>query len=142
MNCTSILNPPSLSIIAFGIVSSAVSYLVEHIKDGEPAMYDLRKRVMAVSLLLLFVTASLFLFQSLNVVANSLESFHHSVIFLISLLAAVYSIRVGRKMYLLQSSFADTYAEQDSERVDNITNSLESEFGQDFEGNLEENNEK
>ena len=129
MDLGKIVNNGSLPIIAFGIVSSAVSYLVEHLKDGDPDIYAIRKRVMAVSLLLLFTTASLFLFQSLNVVSERLQGFQHATIFIFSILIATYSIRLGRYMYLLQSTFADDYAQQEKLRVDKITDTLKDRFG-------------
>lgn len=130
-----ILNNGSLPIIAFGIVSSAVSYLVEQLKSSDPTVHELRKRVMAVSLLLLFITASLFLFQSLTVVSERMNTFHHFIVFLMSLLVAVYSVKLGRKMYLLQSSFNENYADQQNDRVDDMIHSIKNTFSPEEENN-------
>lgn len=122
---SSILNNGSLPIIAFGVISAGIPYLMEKIEnrniqgreienkqivDDSRVEFDefhtIRKRVMAVATLFLFLTSGLFIFQSISPNISKTTSFFSSFLsFALSIIFAWFSASIGVKMYLLQGSF-------------------------------------
>ena len=107
---SSILNNGSLPIISFGIVSAGVSYLMEQIDADNLDFHQIRRRIMSVATILLFLTAGLFIFQSIlpNISTHS-ESWKHLISFIVSLILIWFSASVGIKMYFLQGSFVNDF---------------------------------
>lgn len=60
---------------------------------------------MAVALLFLFLTASVYIFQTVSLIADRLEPAGSGLVLLVSIIISLFSISVGFKMFLLQSSF-------------------------------------
>jgi hypothetical protein len=123
-------NNGSLPIIAFGILSSAVPYLVEKIQLRQPEeseVYDLRKRTLAFAVVLLFITAGLFIVQSINFVENT--QVVNTVLLVFAVVATILAVKVGRVMFLLQSAYANTFQEDVGEKVDAMKNDLQKQFG-------------
>lgn len=121
------LNNGSLPIISFGIVSSALSYLVDKLSGNNDIIFELRKRVTAVSLILLFVTSSLFILQSSSFVI--IPSVVHVIILLVSVFFTIYSVQLGKLMFVLQSSFANAYIKKQERTVEDTQRGLSDEFG-------------
>lgn len=95
----------SLPIISFGIISSGVPFLMEDLSIQNPEVSRIRRRVMAVALLFLFLTASVYIFQTVSLIADRLEPAGSGLVLLVSIIISLFSISVGFKMFLLQSSF-------------------------------------
>lgn len=121
------VNNGSLPIIAFGIISSAISYLVEQLNAAKSHIFDMRKRITAVGLLLLFLTSILFLVQSITVF--TFNQSQNTILLGVTILLTLYSIKLGRHMYLLQSNFVKGYSESIVYNVENMNDSLEQQFG-------------
>ena len=62
------LNNGSLPIIAFGIISSCISYLMEYIEEAadQRLIWYLRRKLMAIAVLFLFLTSAIYILQSIN----------------------------------------------------------------------------
>ena len=130
-------NNGSLPIIAFGIVSSSVSYLVERLKlekeEDESGVFAIRKRTMAVATILLFLSSGLFLLESIKVISNMFRECHHIILFAISIVISVYAVAVGRKMFVLQSNMVSAppqRPEAQASRVSSHNQDLLQTFGQ------------
>lgn len=135
-----ITNNGSLPIIAFGIVSSGVSYLVERLKlekeEEESGVFALRKRTMAVATIILFLSSGLFLLESIKVISSMFNEDHHVILFSISTLISIYAVAVGRKMFILQSNMVKnppSRPETQATRVNTHTQDLQQAFGQEDE---------
>jgi len=132
-----IFNNGSLPIIAFGVISSTIPYLVEKLRsesnekldvDNNVEIFDLRKRALAFATVLLFITAGLFIVQSLNFVENNDTK---NIIFLISAIIITFlSAIVGRAMFLLQSVYVanEGFEESVEANVEQIQASIKSQF--------------
>lgn len=129
-----ILNNGSLPIIAFGVISSSVSYLVEKLSmekpDEEDEIINIRKRIMAIGTLMLFLTSGIFLLQSIKIVTARFDSIHHLITFVISVVLTIYAVVIGRKMFVLQTNKVKPPADQaQSQRTQSHTSSLEDKYG-------------
>lgn len=104
-NVFATLNNGSLPIIAFGIVSSCIPFLMEMIEVEEKAKHvlgDLRKKIMSFSVLILFFTSALYILQSINRDFIYLSDYQEVIIFVLTVIILVLSISNGGKMFLLQ----------------------------------------
>lgn len=107
-NIFSTFNNGSLPIIAFGIVSSGIPYLMEVIENTAVSKWDiisnLRKKVMAVSVVFLFLTSALYILQSMNRNLIYISGVQEVVIFAVTLFILILACSTGGKMFLLQKS--------------------------------------
>lgn len=120
------LNNGSLPIISFGIISSALSYLVDKLSGNNNTIFELRKRVTAVAVLLLFITSSLFILQSASFV--EISPIIQLIILIVSILFTIYSVQLGKLMFILQSSFANAFITKQEQSVQDIQRGLNDEF--------------
>lgn len=125
----SIVNNGSLPIVAFGILSSGVPYLMEQMKINDDKIYHLRKRVMAIATVFMFLTSGLFLFQSISPNTVQLNNFQNITIFLLSVIFAWFAISTGIKMYLLQSDLNTDFGAVTNKKRDDLNDGLQDEFG-------------
>ncbi|WP_423346929.1 hypothetical protein [Larkinella sp. VNQ87] len=130
-----ILNNGSLPIIAFGIVTSSVPYLVEKLKmnesNEEDEIFNIRKRIMAVATLLIFLTSGLFLLQSLSILTDRFQPVHHLISIALSFLLAIYCVVIGRKMFVLQTTKVVPNAnEQLTKKTEQHNNVLAERYGE------------
>jgi len=108
------INNGSIPIISFGIVSSGIIFLMEKLKKDDYIIEHIKRRVMAIAVVLLFLTASLFIFENLIdklfvsedqcLFINSLQ---HGAMFIASLVCLWFSIRIGQNMFFLQKQIID-----------------------------------
>lgn len=105
-NVFAILNNGSLPIIAFGIVSSCTPFLMEMIeiedKETKSVISELRKKIMSLSVLMLFFTSALYILQSINRDFIFLSGYQEVIIFSSTIVILILSISNGGKMFLLQ----------------------------------------
>lgn len=120
------LNNGSLPIISFGIVSSALSYLVDKLTGNNNTVFELRKRVTAIALVLLFITSSLFILQSLAFIAIPIWA--HIIVLLVSILFTIYSVQLGKLMFILQSSFANAFMNKQEASLQDMQQGLTDTF--------------
>lgn len=119
-NYYSFFNNGSLPIIAFGIITSGMPFLLEQL-EGYPDLYSVRRRVMAVGLIFLFLSASIYIIQTLSIIASSLNSITNFIISIVSICVFYISSSVGYKMFILQSKNIKAYDEVVKEGVKDLT---------------------
>jgi len=107
-----ILNNGSIPIISFGIISSGIIFLMEKLKKDDLIIEYLKRRVMAIAVVMLFITAALFIFQSLvdklfNTECSLINFWQHAIMFIISVICLVLAARVGQNMFFLQKQIID-----------------------------------
>ncbi|MBL7682032.1 MAG: hypothetical protein JNK00_01635 [Flavipsychrobacter sp.] len=117
----------SLPIISFGIISSGVPFLMEDLSILNPEVSRIRRRVMAVALLLLFLTASFYIFQTISVINDRLDKAGSALVLFLSVIIAFFSVSVGFKMFLLQSSFQKGIDEEIRNNANNMVAAIEGE---------------
>lgn len=105
-NIFATLNNGSLPIIAFGIVSSSIPFLMEVIEveneKRKSIIGDLRKKIMAIAVLVLFLTSALYVLQSINREFIILDDYQEIILFVMTFVILLFSISNGGKMFLLQ----------------------------------------
>ncbi|MDF1518108.1 MAG: hypothetical protein P1P79_09185 [Lutibacter sp.] len=106
-----IMNNGSLSIISFGIISSGIPYILEKLQKDDIVIEDLRKRVMAISVLLMFLSSAWFVFQTTSVQQFSnntnINLTQHLIVFISSLFLLILSVRNSENLFLLQKKLAE-----------------------------------
>ena len=95
----------SLPIISFGIISSGVPFLMEELSKENSDIQRIRRRVMAIALLFLFLTAGFYFFQTVSIINDKLNQLGSFLVLILSVVISLFSVSVGFKMFLLQSSF-------------------------------------
>lgn len=116
----SFFNNGSLPIIAFGIITSGMPYLLEQL-EGYPDLYSVRRRVMAVGLIFLFLSASVYIIQTLSIITTKLDNLTNFIIAVMSICIFFISCSVGYKMFILQSKNLKAYDEVVKDGVKNLT---------------------
>lgn len=101
------VNNGSLPIISFGIVSAGMPYLLEKLEEY-PNFYVMRRRVMGVSLVFLFLTAAMYIFQTIS--GLKLNILTNVVSLILSLYIFLFCASIGYKMFILQSKNIQTFA--------------------------------
>lgn len=117
-----ILNNGSLPIISFGIITSGVPYIMERLEKEQTDYHLIRRRVMAVALIFMFLTAILYILQTLEVVSTTYNYLSNIIITFLSLCGLVFSLTIGYKMFLLQSDTIQDYGQDVKNNVDNLIN--------------------
>ena len=108
-----IINNGSLPIISFGIISSGVLYLLEKVDKKDLVIEQIKSRIMAIALLILFLTAALFILQStyLKTVDGSIDSetknVQNIILFAVSIILFWYARRVGENMFFIQKKMVE-----------------------------------
>lgn len=136
-----IFNNGSIPIIAFGVISSTIPYLVEKLRfkkkngvdkdnndEDDEEIFDLRKRTLAFATVLLFVTAGLFIIQSVSLFKN--DDKRNWLLLIVAILTTIFSAKIGRIMFLLQSVYItkEGFGESVEENVEEITASVQDHF--------------
>lgn len=112
------VNNGSLPIIAFGILATNMVYLIENIPNGRETYISLKSSTMNFSIIIVFLAAILYIFQS-----NFLNHFtqrYLSISLYISLFILVMSIVFGKKMFLLQNKLISLFEENFKEQMDSL----------------------
>lgn len=131
----SVFNNGSLPIIAFGIISAGIPYLMEKIenqsrrkgnkidKNDIDELHIIRRRIMSLATIFLFLTSGLFILQSILPNIQTRNNFFIDFIsFTLAIIFSWFSVSIGVKMYLVQGAFivkADF-----KETIDNTRSSL------------------
>jgi hypothetical protein len=116
----------SIPIISFGIVCSGITFLMEklEIKGDDELIMQIKKRIMAVAVSMLFLTASLFIFENLaeRLFNNScplIFQAQYSILLMLSLFCLCLSARIGQNMFLVQKQLVEkNYGNQVLEETD------------------------
>lgn len=119
----------SIPIISFGIISSGVSYLMETLNTDLPSVQSMRKRVMGIALMFLFLTSVLYIFQSVPFISDGLRPVQSGLVLVVSVVVCMGSISIGRKMYLLQKSMIEEYYKGIQDVVVGQTSKLTDRYG-------------
>jgi len=119
----------SVPIISFGIISSGVSYLMEELDSNTPVVQSIRRRVMGIAIIFLFLTSILYIFQSVSTVSETLKCVANLILLILSSVVCIFSISIGLKMYLLQNSMVADYGKSLKSNVDNMGENLLNAFG-------------
>lgn len=120
----SFLNNGSLPIISFGIISSGMPYLLERLSEF-PEYHLIRRRVMAVSLFFLFLSAALYIFQTLYLFNVKINLITNIASLFLSLYVFTASGSIGYKMFILQSKNIPPYDEGVKDDVKGLRNALD-----------------
>jgi len=103
------LNNGSLPIIAFGIMSSSLPYMVEKLSLSGAAkdtiIYSLRKRVVAIVAAVMFLASGLFIIQSLSFLQNNHSQ--NTLLAIGGLIVTIWATILGRAMFLTQSMIVE-----------------------------------
>ncbi|TDB60407.1 hypothetical protein [Arundinibacter roseus] len=120
LNC--FLNNGTLPILSFGIIATNFFYLMENIpdnlKEGKELYENMKLKVSVVGIVILFTTTIMYIFQS-NFI-NNYKPEHYLVSFFVSLILFFYSISCAKKMFLLQNSMLEDYANAISNTKKNL----------------------
>lgn len=117
-------NNGSLPIIAFGILTSGMPYLLERLVDF-PEYHIIRRRVMALALVFLFLSAAFYILQTLEIITKSYSVCTNWILTILSFYSLAFSVTIGYKMYLLQSSNIIDYATDINTKVQDLGKSLD-----------------
>lgn len=90
----------SIPIVAFGIISSNISYLTERLSKTSKVVEIMKKRILGVGVLILFLLVCVFVVES--VVKFDLKDRERTYLFISSMILLFYSISIGIKMFLFQ----------------------------------------
>lgn len=118
------LNNGSLPIISFGILTSGMPYLLE-VMENRPDYHIVRRRVMSIAMFFLFLSASLYILQTLSIIQDSLSVLTCILIALFSIYIFLSSNSIGYKMFLLQTKNIPPYDEDLNDGVQGLQNSLD-----------------
>jgi hypothetical protein len=120
----SFVNNGSLPIISFGIISAGMPYLLEQLEEF-PEYHIIRRRVMAVSLVFLFLSASMYIFQTVYVISLKLNFLTNVISLILSLYIFFFSASIGYKMFVLQTKNIETFDENIHDGVGGLQSALE-----------------
>lgn len=119
----SFLNNGSLPIISFGIITSGMPYLLEQLKEF-PEFHTIRRRVMAIALFFLFLSASLYILQTLFIISNQLSCITNFILLVASLYVFLFSKSIGVKMFVLQSKNIEPFFDSINNKRNELMDSL------------------
>lgn len=118
----SFFNNGSLPIISFGILTSGMPYLLE-VMENHPDYHIVRRRVMSIALFFLFLSASLYILQTLSIIQNSFSLLTNLFLAVVSIYVFFSSNSVGYKMFLLQSKNIPPFDDKINKGVNDLKNS-------------------
>ncbi|WP_035805698.1 hypothetical protein [Lunatimonas lonarensis] len=113
-----LFNNGSLPIISFGIITSGMPYLIERLEDY-PDFHSMRRRVVAVSMIFLFLTVALYIFQTIQFPGLRINSLSKSIITISSIFAFLFAFSIGIKMFLLKSENVKSFDEDINKSLGN-----------------------
>ena len=119
----SFLNNGSLPIISFSILTAGMPYLLE-VLENHPEYHIVRRRVMSIALFFLFLSAALYIIQTLSIIQNSFNLITNLLLALLSIYVFLTSNSIGYKMFLLQSKNIPPYDENVNNEVQGLQGSL------------------
>ena len=122
-NYFSFINNGSLPIISFGILTSGMPYLLEQLQDY-PEYHVVRRRVMSIALFFLFLSATLYILQTLTILQSGFSCFTNWILLILSVYVFLFSNTVGYKMFLLQSKNINEFSTDVNENVTNLQSSV------------------
>ena len=111
------VNSGALPIMAFTLLASNNSYLIENYPESE-VYPNIKNKVQVISIALLFISVFLFVFQS-----NFLQNFtqvHLKISLWASIVLFVYAISASKKMFLLQHKILLAYDEAFRKQMKNL----------------------
>lgn len=120
----SFMNNGSLPIISFGILTSGMPYLLEQL-GAFPEFHNIRRRVMAIALFFIFLSASIYILQTLSIINSNLSCIANFISLLSSIYIFLFSSSIGFKMFILQSKNIEPYSDVIKEKVDRLKDSLD-----------------
>lgn len=118
------LNNGSLPIISFGIITSGMPYLLEQLQDY-PDFHIMRRRIMAIALIFLFLSASLYIVQTLFIINTKLNCITSFIMLITSIFVFFFARSIGVKMFVLQSRNINGLADEIENNVQNLQNAIE-----------------
>ena len=119
----SFVNNGSLPIISFGIISSGMPYLLE--KLGEfPEYHSIRRRIMVISIIFLFLSSALYIVQTLYILSLYLTCISNALSLFLSLYIYLFSNSIGYKMFILQSKNIPSFDEKLKEKVEDLRDAI------------------
>lgn len=116
-------NNGSLPIISFSILTSGMPFLLEKL-TVYPEYHLLRRRVMAISMIFLFLSASLYVIQTLNIYKDNFNTQASILQIILGCYVFLFACSIGFKMYLLQSTHIIDYEGKINKNVENLSNSV------------------
>ncbi|RBN49470.1 hypothetical protein [Flavobacterium psychrolimnae] len=119
----SFLNNGSLPIISFGVLTSGMPYLLEQL-ESFPEYHVVRRRVMSVALFFLFLSASLYILQTLSVISNNLSCLMNFILLILSIYVFFFSSSIGYKMFILQTKNIKDFGVNMVDKVEGLQNAL------------------
>lgn len=123
-NYYTFFNNGSLPIISFGILTSGMPYLLEQLEDY-PDFQSVRRRVMALALFFLFLSASIYIIQTLSIITSNLDSKMNIILIILSIYVFLFSSSIGYKMFLLQTKNIQSFDDAIEEKVKANINALD-----------------
>jgi ABC-type multidrug transport system fused ATPase/permease subunit len=120
----SFFNNGSLPIISFGILTSGMPFLLE-VLENQPDYHIVRRRVMSIAMFFLFLSATLYILQTLSIVQNNFSLLTNLVLATLSVFVFFSSNSIGYKMFLLQSKHIPPFDEKITKGVKNLSNSVD-----------------
>ncbi|WP_256003495.1 hypothetical protein [Pedobacter deserti] len=111
-----------MPIISFGIISAGMPYLLVQLEEY-PNFHIIRRRVMAVAMIFLFLTATMYIFQTMS--GLKLGALTHWTSFLLSAYIFLFCASIGYKMFILQSKNIKSFAGKIHDGVEQRQNDLE-----------------
>lgn len=118
------MNNGSLPIISFGILTSGMPYLLEQLQTY-PDFHIIRRRVMAIAMIFLFLSASLYTLQTLHIINERLNCCTSLLLLLASIYVFFFSSSVGFKMFVLQSRNINSLPEDIEQNIQGLQNAVE-----------------
>ena len=118
------MNNGSLPIISFGILTSGMPYLLEQLQTY-PDFHVIRRRVMAIAMIFLFLSASLYTLQTLHIINQSLNCWTSLLLLVASIYVFFFSSTIGFKMFALQSRNITSLPEEMEQNIQDLQNAVE-----------------
>jgi len=129
-----VFNNGSMPIIAFGIVSSSLPFVVDKLtrrdKQKEDVMYALRKRVLGIATIVMFLASGLFIIQSLTALNNS--QFRHQILLIVSVVLIIWAAALGKIMFLTQSISPEPLPDSVIKNSEQLSSSLTQQFSNQY----------
>jgi uncharacterized membrane protein YadS len=110
------INNGAIPIVSYSIIVSAIFYLLD---STQPALEVIRKKVLGISIILLFVNISLLTLLTVN--QNTLGVIRTMIIFIATILFLCLSIYAGRTMVMLQKSIINNFRDTVDKTRKNVT---------------------
>lgn len=120
----SFVNNGSIPIISFGILTSGMPYLLEQLGEY-PDFHTIRRRVMAIAMIFLFLSSCLYTIQTLQIVSTKLNCIANFILMSTSIVVFLFSSSIGFKMFVLQSKNIPAFDENVQENVDDLMDAVD-----------------